>query len=250
MPPTPFYLDWQFWSAVVAAIALVLSQLSPVHVLLRRACLRCETFSRMHLTHKIGNPNAQWHLIIENIGGKAIRVKAMSLVFTKAGGPSFELPAQNYLRTSDASENVMFTPFRLAPGDEWAHIVNFFALFSRDDNKLYRQLESAIRSDILGQREDPANKDKFLVADPKSVQPLMAFFARQFKWEPAEYQVELRILTDLPKANVSQRYRFSLFESESNELRNYSDGYRYGAGVYWVSPAQPGIVVPVHENAR
>lgn len=94
MPSLPFYLDWQFWSAVVAAFALVLSQLPPVHVLLRRARLSCETYSRMHLTHKIGNPNAQWHLIIENAGGKAIRVKGIYLVFSREGGPSFELPAQ------------------------------------------------------------------------------------------------------------------------------------------------------------
>lgn len=248
MDTVPFYLDWQFWSAVVAVIALLLSQLPPVHVLLRRPRLRCETFSRMHLTHKVGNPNAQWHLIIENTGGKAVRVKSISLVFAKTGGPSFELPAQNYLRTPDATENVLLTPFRLAVGEEWAHIVNFFALFSRDEDKQYRQLESAIRSNILSQKEDLANKDKLCEADPQFVLPLMDFFESQFKWEPGEYDVELKVVTDLPGANISQRYRFSLFESESNELRAYSDKYKYGAGVCYLSPEQPGIIVPVHEK--
>jgi hypothetical protein len=248
MPTVPFYLDWQFWSAVVAALALVLSQLPPVYVLLRRTRLRCETFSRMHLTHHVGNPSAQWHLIIENTGGRAVRVKAISLIFSKTGGILFELPAQNYLRTPDAAENVLLTPFRLSPGDEWAHIVNFFPLFSRDDDKEYRLLASAIRSDILAQKEDPANKEKLCEAQPEVVQSLMTFFERQFKWEPGEYEAELKVITDLPTANLSQRFRFSLFESESNELRGYTDGYRHGAGVYWVSPAQPGIIVPVHEK--
>jgi len=248
MPSTPFYLDWQFWSALVAIIALILSQLPPVHVLLRRPRLRCETFSRMHLTHKVGNPNAQWHIIIENVGGKAVRVKSISLVFSKADGQSFELPAQNYLRKPDATENVLLTPFRLAVGDEWAHIVNFFSIFSREEDKAYRQLESAIRSDILAQRENPVNRDKLCEADPLLVRNLMAFFERHFQWEPGEYHVELRIVTDLTDANISQRYRFSLFESESKELRDYSEKYRFGAGVYYMSPEQPGIIVPVHEN--
>lgn len=126
--------------------------------------------------------------------------------------------------------------------------MNFFAHFSREEEKQYRQLESAIRSDILAQKVTLANKDKLCEANPQSVMPLMDFFKRQFRWEPGEYDVELRVMTDLHEANISQRYRFSLFESESKELRDYADIYRYGAGVYYVSPSQPGIIVPVHEK--
>ena len=247
MNSTPFYLDWQFWSAVVAAIAVLLSQLPPLHVLLRKARLSCEAFSRMHITHKVGNANAQWHLIIENTGGRSLRVKAISLIFRKAGGVAFELPAQSYLRTPDSTDAVMFTPFRLAPGEEWAHIITFFDLFTRDDEKQYRRLESDIRSNILSQKEEPENKEKFCEANPATVQELIAFFRRQFKWVPGEYDFELKVVTDRSEANISRRFRFSLFESESKELFEYSEMYRFGAGVYWVSPAQPGLIVPVHE---
>lgn len=249
MPSAPFYKDWQFWSAVVAAVALALSQLPPIHILLRRARLRCEAFSMMHITHKVGNPNAQWHLILENTGGRSIRIKEISLSFSKDGGQSFKLPIQNYLRTPDANQNVMFTPFRLAPGEEWAHVINFFALFSRQEDKEYRVLESKIRSEILAQKEDYAKKDVLCEASSIAVQNLMGFFDKHFKWDPGEYEIELGVITDHPKANLCKKYRFSLFESESNELRGYTEGYRYGAGVYWVSPAQqPGLLILVHEK--
>ena len=247
-PPTPFYLDWQFWSAVAAFGALLLSQLPPVHVLLRRPKLSCEAFSRLHLTHKVGSPNSQWHLIVENVGGRSLRVKSISLTFRRTGGDTFTLPAQNYLRTPDATESVMFAPFRLAPGDEWAHVLNFFNHHSRDDDKEYRRMESAIRADILRQQDDPANKDKMCEASPQSVALAMQFFERRFQWLPGEYELELRVDTDRPEANLSRLYLFSLFESEASELRTYSEGYKYGAGVYWVSPAQPGILVPVREK--
>ena len=45
-PHSPhFYLDWQFWAAAVAALALVLSQLPPIHLLVRRAKLGMELYS-------------------------------------------------------------------------------------------------------------------------------------------------------------------------------------------------------------
>ena len=246
--PAPFYTDWQFWSAVAAFVALVLSQLPPVHILLRRPRLRCEAFSRLHITHKVGNPNSQWHLIVENVGGRSLRVKSISLTFKRAGSQAFTLPAQNYLRTPDATENVMLAPFRLEPGDEWGHVLSFFNLYSRDDDRDYRRLESAIRTDVLRQKEDPANKDKFCEAAPQSVALAMQFFERRFQWDAGEYELELRVETDRPKADIRRLYLFSLFESEAAELRGYSEGYKYGAGVYWVSQAQPGILVPVREK--
>lgn len=248
MQPTPFYADWQFWSAIAAIAALVLSQLPPIHILLRRAKLQCEAFTRLHITHKVGNPNAQWHLIIENTGGRAVRVKSISLTFRRVGGSTFTLPAQNYLRTPDATENVMLTPFRIAPGEEWAHVLSFFNLYTRDDEKEYRRLESKIRTDIIGQKEVADNKDVLCEASPENVAPAMAFFNRHFKWEAGEYELDLTVETDLEDASLRRQYLFSLFESESAELRGYSDGYKHGAGVYWISPAQPGLVVPVKEK--
>jgi hypothetical protein len=248
MPPVPFYADWQFWSAIAAIAALILSQVPPIHVLLRRAKLQCEAFTRLHITHKVGNPNAQWHLIVENTGGRAVRVKSISLTFSRVGDPSFTLPAQNYLRSPDATENVLLTPFRLGPGEEWAHVLSFFNLYTRDDEKKYRLLESKIRTDIIGQRELLENKANLCEAAPENVEPAMAFFNSHFKWEAGEYELVLAVETDPKETSLIRHYSFSLFESESAELRGYSEGYKHGDGVFWFSQAQPGLNVPVKEK--
>ncbi len=142
----------------------------------------------------------------------------------------------------------MLAPFRLNPGEEWSHVVSFFNFYSRDDDKEYRRLESAIRTDILRQKEDPANKERMCEAAPASVELATAFFRRHFQWDSGEYELELSVETDRPKANLKKVYLFSLFESEAGELRDYSDYYRYGSGVYWVSQAQPGIILPIREK--
>ena len=248
MLTAPFYQDWQFWSAVVAAFALVLSQLPPLHVVFRRPKLKCEAFTRIHLTHRVGNPIAQWHLIIENTGGKDIRVKSIELRFSRNGADIITLQAQSYLRTPDAQENVMFTPFRIAQGQEWAHVINFFNLFSRDDEKEFRRIESAMRSDIRSNREALVDKSQDVATDLKILGQAMAFFERHFAWEPGEYEAKLKVATDTERANIEKTFRFTMFESESLELRRYTEGYPFGAGVVFNTPAHTGILVPVSEK--
>lgn len=79
----PFYFDWKFWSVTVATLAVVLSQLPPLHVLFRRAKLVCEVYSQMHITHKVGNPTVQLHLILNNTGGRDLRIRAFELEFKR-----------------------------------------------------------------------------------------------------------------------------------------------------------------------
>jgi len=121
----PLYMDWSFWAVVVAAIALVLSQLPPIHQLLRRAKIDVEPYSRIHISHKVGNPNVSLHLILTNLGGRSIRVKGITLRVTREGKEVSVLSAQNYYQNPSDKSTVLFTSFSLKPKDEWAHIVNF-----------------------------------------------------------------------------------------------------------------------------
>src|SRR3972149_310835 len=92
----PLYLDWSFWAVIVAAVAIVLSQLPPVHLLIRRGKLDIEPYSRILITHKVGNPNVQAHLTLTNIGGRIVRVKGITLKIKRDGKEIAVLPAQNY----------------------------------------------------------------------------------------------------------------------------------------------------------
>ena len=244
---TPFYLDWKFWSAAVAFLALVLSQLPPLHILLRRAKLDAEIYSQMHITHKVGNPNAQLHLILSNTGGREIRIRAIKLTLNRGSEDTFVLPAKNYLQLPGDKEAVLFTSFKLKPGEEWAHIVNFLNFFSRQEDKLYRQLESNLRQDILAKRETLVDKNDMVSADDVNVTPLLTFFEKRFRWMPGEYEMTLRVQTEPPNAMFDKYFRFTLFESDSKELEDYRNDYKYGFGVSLDSPSQLGVLVPLAE---
>jgi len=245
---TPFYLDWVFWSFIVALLALVLSQLPPIHIMIRRPKLEAEVYSQMHITHKVGNPNAQLHLILSNNGGRVLKIREIDLHFKRGKTDEFNLPAKNYYQLPGDKETVLLTSFKLKPGEEWAHVVNFLNFYSRDDDKLFRQLESNLHTDILGKRELLEDKNEMVAAEEANVQPLLKFFDGKFRWHPGEYEMTLSAQTDPPDALSDTNFRFVLFESDYEELSGYKDDYKYGFGVSLDTAKHKGIFVPLSEH--
>src|SRR5574341_1575005 len=232
----PLYLDWSFWAVVVAAVAIVLSQLPPVHLLLRRGKLDIEPYSRILITHKIGNPNVQLHIILTNIGGRLVRVKSIELKIKRDGKDIATLPAQNYLQNPTDTNNVLFTSFSIKPREEWAHIVNFLNYFSREDEKKYRTAESKLREDILEKVKRLKNKDHIVKAEDNLVTPFIEMFNEKFVWQPGEYELSISVIASNNKSGIAKSYRFTLFESDSQELIKHKEDYKTGDGIFWYSP--------------
>ncbi len=178
----PLYLDWSFWAVVLAAIAVILSQLPPIHQLVRPGKLSMELYSRIHITHKIGNPNVSLHVILTNTGGRSVRVKGITLRLGRDGKDVAVLPAQNYLQEPNDKTTVLFTSFFVKPKEEWAHIVNFLNYFSRADEKKYRAAELALKTNILEKRQLPQNKDRLVEADSGHVRAFDEMFDEKFVW--------------------------------------------------------------------
>ena len=244
----PQYLDWSFWAVVVAAVAVALSQLPPIHLLLKKAKLDFELYSRIHITHKVGNPNLQLHLIINNVGGRLIKVKGLSVYIKRDGQDIGNFPAQNYLQKPSDIDQVLFTRFSLKPKEEWPHSVNFLNYFNRADEKKYRSLESELRANIFKKRGQLKNKDQVVEADNQYVEPLLEFFKAKFKWHSGEYLMHVCLDAEPKGASVRRSYRFTLFESDSEDLVKYKDDYKYGAGIFYDSRDHIGAIVPITED--
>lgn len=242
----PFYQDWRFWSFAIAGLALLLSQLPPVLSWFRRGQLDVEVYSFIHLTHKVGNPNVQLHLIISNVGARAVRVKNVSLEFSRAEGGQFSLPAMNYLQNPSDKTTILLTSFTLKPKEDWGHIVNFLNVFSRQDEREYRRLETALKNEIIRLGEGISKPTRLLEAAPQFYQQLVRSFEQRFRFEPGEYTLTLRIAAEPASAGVERTYRMTIFESDTAELRRYAEDYKYGAGIYWQMESHTGIIVPIH----
>ena len=248
-PPTSFYLDWTFWAAVWALVAIVLSQLPPLHLLLRPKRLDVEVHSRIGVTHKVGNPNANVVVSIRNTGGRELRIRSLMLDISRDGKPLMALPAQNYFETPSSQSSVLFVPFSLKPSETWAHSVSFLNVFDRLTEKQFRENLSALDSDIRRKIRERKEDDKSaVVADVGLVMPFLQMYEKLFVWLPGEYVMELKVNAEPGSASYSKKYRFTLYESDSADLRVHLEDYPFGGGLTYNVERHSGINVPLTEH--
>jgi len=244
----PFYLDWSFWAVFISVLALILSQLPPIKQLIKGAKLDLEIYSNISITHKLGNPNIQLHLIISNIGGKRIRVRNVSVSLYREEVQLGTYPAQNYLQNQSDKSTVLFTTFSLKPSEEWAHITNFLNYFKREDELKYQKIENDMISDFRSKKSlIQGEPEKVIELDQALVPPAVEFFENKFLWKPGEYYLDVSVNTEHESADISKRIRFTLFESHTEQLMAIKDYFKYGGGLWWTPDIQVAVIVPVKE---
>lgn len=249
-PSMPFYLDWTFWAAMWALVAIILSQIPPIHILLRPKRLDVEVHSRIGITHKVGNPNVSIVVSVRNTGGRELRIRALRLNITRDGKPLLTLPAQNYFETPSSTSSVLFVPFSLKPGDTWVHSVTFLNFFDRLTEKQYREILSALDADIRRKisARPPENDKIAVVAESALVQPFKDLFEKFFVWQPGEYVADMQVDAEPGSASYSKKYRFTLYESDTAELRGHTEDYKFGGGLTYNVERHAGVSVPLSEH--
>ncbi len=239
MTITELVTDWKFWSVVVSFSALILSQLPPIHLLLRKAKLDLEVYSRIFITHKVGNPNLQMHLILRNVGGRLLRFKRINANLFRDNKKIMELPAQTFVSNPKDNFSVLLTSFDLKPGEERSYLTSFVKYFDRNEDKIYKEAEFNLKNEILRQKDELGEKH-FAVASQNFVKPFNELFEKKFNWLPGDYTLEIAIETEKPNVNASKRYRFTVFESMTDDFLKHKEGFPSGAGIYWESPLYVG----------
>jgi hypothetical protein len=243
----PFYQDWKFWSFFISSIAVVLSQLPPLRILIRPKRLDVEVYNRVNITHKIGNPNFCIHVSLGNSGGRNLRVKGITVNIQKDGKELVSMPAQNYFESPTDSASVLFVPFTLKPEEYWSHSVNFLNFFDRATEKQYRENETSLKLDVQTKlRERPEHIKEAVIADKSLVMPFYVLFEKLFIWEPGEYIFELVVDSKPSSTAFRKKYRFTLFESDTRELKEHQKDYQFGL-VYNVD-SHIGLFVPISEH--
>lgn len=246
----PLYLNWSFWAVIVATLALVLSQLPPISSLIKKAKLDLELYSKIAITHKVGNPNLQLHLIISNIGGRKVKIKAINASLKKDNKHLVTLPAQNYLQNQADKNTVLFTPITLMQNNEWAHIINFLNFFSRDEEIKYNELETKMlfdyrkRSNLTKKNEDDP---ELIELSEDVVAPAIPFFDEHFLWKTGEYLLELTVITDKKSTDITKNYRFTIFETQENQLKSITEYFKYGGGFWWNPEIPTNIILEIKE---
>lgn len=248
MTEIPFYSDWTFWSAFAAVAALVLSLYPYLIMLFRKPRIEIEVQSKIAINHKVGNPNIWMFVSIRNAGGKKIKLKSLSINLRR-GEFQWNLPSPTYFETTSSQSPVLFIPRELQPGDYWEHGSNFIREVERNMEQNYRKAESLLRAEINNKRAAlPPNSSVIVSAESNLVAPFLKIFDERFIWLPGEYLMELNVTTIPSSASHIVKYRFTLFDSDTDELKNHIDGYKFGAGIYYHEPSHNALFIPIHQS--
>ena len=247
MTVTEIVTDWKFWTFLVSLIALILSQLPPIHIMIRKAKLDLEVFSRIYVNQKVGNPNIDMHLILRNFGGKALRIQKIYAKVLRDGKEILLLPAQTYIPNPKDNQNILLTSFILEPDEEWSYMTRFLNYFTRTEEREYREAEINLKNEILRLR-DSTPEGELTHAEEVFIKPFNKLFDEKFQWFAGDYVLEVTILTDDESLNVLKRYRFTMFESLTDDFIKQKEGYSTGAGIYWDSQDYVGTWIEIEEK--
>ena len=249
----PFYSDWTFWQWFVSLSALVISLAPYVVRFIKGPRISLDVMSKISIHHTLGNPNITLFLNIQNNGGLPVRIRSITLELRK-GEKVSTIPAKSYYPDASESKMAILAPFRLLPDHDWSHGVYFYPDFSRDEDIEFRNLIGKLKANIQAKIPPvppvlpPNTAAPLYEADTQFLQSALQFFNTHFMWNTGEYVGTVTIHTEPSKAKINAKFRFTLYETESTELRNYSSDYKYGLGVYYYNlEKHPGLAVTTSE---
>jgi len=237
-------LDWEFWSVIVAMLAIILSQLPPIHILLKKAKLELEIHSRIYINHSVGNPYVDINLILRNTGGRVLRIKKIYIDIIRDNKYITKLNAETYFNP-DNNQNILLTNFNLRPDEEWNRLVRFIKFYNRDDAKKFEQARTELKNEIFKQKQK-YGKEHFAIADDYYVKPFNELLNKHFIWKPGDYELKINVLTNR-NVYVLKKYRFIIFESMSNDLMKQKETYANGDGIYWFSESSQALTIDVED---
>lgn len=243
---TPLYLDWTFWSFVVASIALILSQLPNVNMWFKRNQIDLEIHNRITINHWLGIPGISLFLGVNNKGRAKIRIKTIELIISREQKTIATLTCNSFFDTPVSQSPNLFFPFELPSENSWDHSCWFTVESDRNTEQKIRGWLSALDMDISEKTKSRTDQSQLLEANESLVNPLIQHKEKTFIWEPGEYFVQINLYSE-PKINISKKFRFTLFESDTKELIAYSDDYKYGMGYH--NQKNKGINIPISKNS-
>jgi hypothetical protein len=215
--------------------------------MLRKGKLELDVYEKAHLTHSLGNPNLQFHLIINNIGGQTVTVEGIEVELIFETEQPQKIKAQNFIKNNESIGQVLLTKFRVNAGEEWAHLTNFFNDFTKAEEKESKLFIKKARDD-LKKKLKVKTQDQDMVEISKSlVTGIKSFFDNKFIWEAGEYVIKISILCSDESQNICKSLRLTLFDSDSEELREYTQNYKYGESVVYPSKLDTGITISLKE---
>lgn len=248
------------WTAVIAVLALILSQLPPVREMLRGTRLSIIVPEYMVLTHSLGNINLTTSVTLHNTGGRGVTVAGLDCGLLADDGRRWHIPAQTYIDrdsqplVGQQRVQLFMEWIPLEPKEFWSETVVFFKPWSVEEEGKAQDITGRMRSDIsekLSQRL-PEKANVPVEADTELVNQAKEAFQKRFDLTIGNYKLLLAAISETEHIIAVRGFQFSMFESHVRAMRSLVEEYRTGAGVVFPSSDPSKVAVirlkPISED--
>jgi hypothetical protein len=234
----------EFWTATIALLALILSQLSPIKELIKPRVLRIVLPEHLVLYHFLGNLQLLGYTALHNTGGREVTVAKVACIIKDEEGHRWEMPAQTYLSRQAPAVPGAQPPepimgwISLRPGEHWAETVHFHRIWTVQEEEEATRINAGIRaniSDKLSKRE-PGESNKPAEADKEPVEEAVKFFEKSFSLVKGNFKFLVEAVSERGEILCVKGFDFTLFESQLRALRSAADDYKIGAGIFFPNP--------------
>ncbi|MFK7237981.1 hypothetical protein [Acinetobacter baumannii] len=221
------FQNLNFWSLIIAFFALLVSLFPHIKHLLKGKKIDLDIHRKIMVYHWVGFPSLNIHLGLFNKGGTKVNIKSINLKITKDGNLVKNLKCQGFFETSVSQTANTFFPFDLPADDSWTHLCWFAMDIDRNREQKAKNAIVAVDMKIAEKIRANVVNTQPIEAEKELVDHLVSLHNQNFIWETGEYFAEIQVDTN-PVVNISKKFRFTLYETEVNELNNYTLDYKYG----------------------
>ena len=237
------------WSVVVAAMALLLSQLPPILNLARGTSVELNMAATAFVTtHLIGRPQLSVLVGLENTGGRPATITRFRCDLTHVEtSTKWTLEVNSGMRpSSNPGQQVEFYPLGWIPtrtGELWSGVVLCQSVTSDDDLRALDQvreqfdqgLQDAMRSRIFP-TQDPVRLPNELVNEATHL------FDERFDLLEGTYElrIEATLANDRGVAHATRCFQVTPYSI--SQLHRLKGDIQYGAGILFPSPRGEAMV--------
>ena len=234
-----WYKSASLLSTVIAASALLLSQLPPITSWRSQETIQVKISNRIALNNVIGLIGFQILLDLKNSGNRQLNLSNITLEFEYPNSVRKVFKADSYVKILPGNPqpvNFPITSINLGIGQSWAEFVSFSPSFSPSDEEEINKIRLAISQSILERGQSAAmalfTPRSMIEASEGDVKNALRFFDDKFDLEKGKYKGTIRYDVNGTQ-RVAKSFEFTLYEYHLRMIRSQTDHYKYGAGIYF-----------------
>jgi hypothetical protein len=232
-----WYKNTSVLSAILAALAILLSQMPPITSWLPRPKLKVIHSDRIKIGNNIGIICFNFSLNLDNEGNVPLDVTKIEFEVLSPSGAKKTYMARSYRKpAAQGSQTVTLaiTSINIKENETW----NAFVYFKEDIDPTTEQELSNIRLSISQSIHSEQDRKKALGDDsrakiaPAIVKKSEDCFNKRFSLKKGEYTTKLMVHTNQREVPFEVRSKFIIYDFHLEKMKAQVDDYKYGWGVF------------------